>query len=47
MLDNEDEDEDVDEEPGEIIDDIDERVKSFKPFNYKTINEEEILSTSK
>jgi hypothetical protein len=53
MLDNDDEEEEeveeeVEEEPGEIIDDIDERQqKSFKPFNYKTINEKEIFSTSK
>jgi exosome complex exonuclease RRP6 len=53
MLDNDDEEEEeveeeVEEEPGEIIDDIDERQqKSFKPFNYKTINEKEIFSTKK
>jgi hypothetical protein len=49
MLDNEDDDDvDEDEEPGEIIDDMDEKQqKSFKPFNYQTIDEEKILSTSK
>ncbi len=46
MLDN-DNDDDDDEEPGEIIDDIDERKQtSLQPFNYATINEDEILSTS-
>jgi hypothetical protein len=48
MLDNDDDDEDEEEEPGEIIEDIDERQqKSFQPFNYKKINEDEIFSTSK
>jgi hypothetical protein len=44
ILDNDDEE----EEPGEIIEDIDERQQtSFKSFNYATINEDEILSNSK
>jgi hypothetical protein len=43
-----DDEEEEEEEPGEIIEDIDERQQtSFKPFNYATINEDDILSKSK
>ena len=46
--DEEEEEEEREEEPGEIIDDTDERQrKSFQPFNYATIDEAKILSTSK
>ncbi|CAF4314997.1 unnamed protein product, partial [Rotaria sordida] len=44
VLDNDDDD----EEPGEIIDDLyEQKQTSFQPFNYEPINEKEILSNKK
>lgn len=46
-LDNDDEEEQEEEiqEPGEIVDE--EHKTSIEPYNYPSINEDEILSTSK